>query len=78
MDAAPIIFVRITHLAQTYTHWRRYAARKSASAYLCQLILQQTKTAKYIIGTDTQKHESRAAYLPAEKNKTESNNSNEV
>ena len=59
-------------------YWRRYAAQKSALEYLCQLILQQTKTAKYIIGTDTQTHESRAAYLPAEKNKTESNNSNAV
>ena len=63
MDAAPIIFVRITHLAQTYTHWRRYAASKSALAYLCQLILQQTKTAKYIIGTDTQTHQSHVSYL---------------
>ena len=27
------------HLAQTYINWRRYAAKKRALAYLCQLIL---------------------------------------
>ncbi len=38
--------IKTLHLAQAYIFWRRYAAKKSALAYLCQRILQKPKAAR--------------------------------
>ena len=55
---APALPASGPHLAHSYIYWRRYAARKSAVAYLCQRMLPKPKQPHLTTCSDTQTHKA--------------------